>query len=279
LKAVQYILAGMKQGYYIKTPVCEPYFNMAADEWLFEKLRLNSKNIAAFLRIYSWSSPGITIGYNQTLSKAVDFDKLENNIPVIRRITGGRAIYHDQSEITFSLSLNLEILPESGRLLKESNRLVSEAVFEALEPVGLDMVIAKESSPSMSFGPDKTGSACFESHTKYEIKTGRDKIAAGAQRIIGNYLIHQGSLKVNGVSDCAAIGQVGSVFPGAAKSDDMKRGKRITIENILPGLVDGLSRGLRVDFKQEDVSPLGIAEYQHFLENFIENSLTKRYFG
>ena len=60
-------------------------WNMAVDEFLL----YNCKEPT--LRIYGWSKPCISIGYFQNIDE-VDYKKCnENNVDVVRRITGGGA--------------------------------------------------------------------------------------------------------------------------------------------------------------------------------------------
>ncbi len=93
----------MSKGLFIYTPSRDPFLNMAMDEWLFDEVCHGLLADSAILRIYSWSVPAITIGYNQDQNKAVDWGLHRSDTPVIRRITGGRGIFHESTEITFSL--------------------------------------------------------------------------------------------------------------------------------------------------------------------------------
>ena len=72
-------------------------FNMALDSFLLEH-----PPDLPLLRFYSWSPSAITIGYNQR-SLYFNKEKCEQlGIDVIRRPTGGRAVYHNK-EITYSV--------------------------------------------------------------------------------------------------------------------------------------------------------------------------------
>ena len=82
---------------------CDPYENMAADEWLMEQAFSRPGYVA--LRLYTWNAGAITFGYNQDVDRAVDYSAL-NGTPLIRRITGGRALYHDPSELTYAIVVN-----------------------------------------------------------------------------------------------------------------------------------------------------------------------------
>lgn len=66
--------------------------NMATDEMLLSSAK------EPILRIYDWQEPTISIGRLQKISD------IQHIIPVIRRPTGGRAVYHDSTtEITYAI--------------------------------------------------------------------------------------------------------------------------------------------------------------------------------
>jgi len=200
----------VRTGEYYITPQGEPEFNMEFDNWLYQTVQEDKNCGSVILRLYSWSRPAITVGYNQDLNKVINWQILDNTIPVIRRITGGRAIYHDQSEITFSLTANLEIFPEAMRSISKTNQLISEAVVEVLAESGVISEWMSSSDPSFGRPTGKMAKSCFNSFSRFEIFSEGYKIVAGAQRRKGRFFIHQGSIKLNGISDCPAIGQKGT---------------------------------------------------------------------
>ncbi|HHI02484.1 MAG: hypothetical protein DRP51_07530 [Candidatus Zixiibacteriota bacterium] len=194
-------------GVYYYNPESEPFFNMAFDNWLFEKIQNDKAFPRVVFRLYGWERPAITLGYNQDANKVVDFNKLDESVPVIRRITGGRAIFHDETEITFSLTADLRIFPEESRSLSKTNRLVSKSIVKVLNSIGVTSDWARKSDRSFSSSVTSRTKSCFNSYSRYEIFSQKGKIVAGAQRRKGNYFIHQGSIKINGISECPAIGQ------------------------------------------------------------------------
>ncbi len=85
---------------YIKNSSTNPYFNLAAEEYI-----LKEKNDECFML---WrNEPCIVIGKNQnTLSEInVDYVK-ENDITVVRRLSGGGAVFHDLGNINFTFIVN-----------------------------------------------------------------------------------------------------------------------------------------------------------------------------
>lgn len=77
-------------------------FNMAMDEALLE---LGAAKDACVCRIYLWSEPTVTLGYFQ--AKQEEQISPFPDLPVVRRLSGGGAILHDQ-EMTYSCVLPAE---------------------------------------------------------------------------------------------------------------------------------------------------------------------------
>lgn len=78
----------------------EPAFNLACEEYYFHQKKENY--------ILLWrNSPAIIIGRNQNAYAELDMDYVrDNSIPVIRRLTGGGAVYHDLGNLNFTFIAN-----------------------------------------------------------------------------------------------------------------------------------------------------------------------------
>ncbi len=74
----------------------EPYFNLAAEEYLLE----HAEDSVFML----WcNSPAVVIGKNQNAFAEVNTEFTEaNGIPVVRRLTGGGAVFHDPGNVNFT---------------------------------------------------------------------------------------------------------------------------------------------------------------------------------
>ena len=108
---------------------------MAVDEAVLEAVSAGVQ--LPTLRLYGWSPSAVTIGYFQSLHEEIDAAVCKNNaVPVIRRITGGGAVYHDK-EITYSF-----IIPEQhGLIVKDIlayYKQISQGVIEGLKEFGLN---------------------------------------------------------------------------------------------------------------------------------------------
>jgi len=77
----------------------DPFFNIAVDEYLL-------KNRKEDFLVISVNTPSVIIGKHQVAHREADtFFAEQNNIPGIRRISGGGAVFHDEGNLNFSFIL------------------------------------------------------------------------------------------------------------------------------------------------------------------------------
>lgn len=80
----------------IHRPETDPYFNLAAEEYILKKANVNTFMV--------WrNEPSVIIGKHQNRSREINHAFIDSNrIPIIRRITGGGTVYQDPGNINFS---------------------------------------------------------------------------------------------------------------------------------------------------------------------------------
>lgn len=109
--------------YILKTH--DPYYNLAVEEYLFS----HTEDDIFML----WQNePCVVMGINQNAYAEINIDKAKkNNIKIVRRITGGGAVYHDLGNVnyTFISSHN------SGKGLDFA--YFTKPIIEALESIGV----------------------------------------------------------------------------------------------------------------------------------------------
>lgn len=84
---------------YITNLSNDPHYNLAFEEFCFKNLPEGEDYV--FLWI---NGPAIIVGKNQNTVEEINQEFVkENNIKVVRRITGGGAVYHDLGNLNFSI--------------------------------------------------------------------------------------------------------------------------------------------------------------------------------
>lgn len=123
----------------LKTGHQSAAFNMALDEVIAEAVASGESDPC--LRLYGWQPAAVSIGYFQSLAAEVDEAKCEElGVDVIRRQTGGGAVFHDQ-EVTYSMHvpLNSGIIPKE---ILPSYEKISQGIILGLAELGLNAEFA-----------------------------------------------------------------------------------------------------------------------------------------
>jgi len=85
---------------YIDNERTNPYWNLALEEYLL-------KNSTQEFFILWRNAPSIIIGRNQNTTLEINIEYVrEHSIPVVRRLTGGGAVFHDLGNLNYTLIVN-----------------------------------------------------------------------------------------------------------------------------------------------------------------------------
>ena len=137
-------------------------------------------------RLYGWSPACISLGRNQK-DNFIDKKFLNSkNIDVVRRLTGGRALLHD-NEITYSYICPVSIL-ENGENVTDSYKEISKILVDGFKKLNIEL----------DFGGIKK----YKGHIDYcmLISTGADlcykskKLIGSAQFRKNGYILQHGSI-------------------------------------------------------------------------------------
>ena len=207
------------------------YHNMAVDEAML--LSYSHLKIPT-LRIYGWSNPFITLGYNQN---PCDVLGLKRDIPFVRRITGGSAILHD-NEITYSIICSADDLDLPNNV-KESFRIICNFLKEFYRRLNIRAEFAKDVFSGLK---GKYGNFCFSNFQHFDILIEGRKIGGNAQCRRKNFIFQHGSIpqEIN-------FNEVKTQIKGAENSEE----KATSLKDILPKSLDfdSLSSLLSLSFE------------------------------
>ncbi len=153
--------------------------NMQIDSDLLESAIQKSAAEPIF-RLYGWAPKCISLGRNQK------GDFLDGKIDFVRRLTGGRALLHDD-EVTYSYITPASIIP-NGETITESYKYISGILIDFFKTLGV----------RLNFGENKKVSTHFDYCML--LSTGADvcfedkKIIGSAQFRKNGYILQHGSI-------------------------------------------------------------------------------------
>jgi lipoate-protein ligase A len=147
---------------------------MKYDERLAQSLVASDR--PSVVRFYGWNPPAISLGWHQDIGD-IDLEKCaEAGIDVVRRPTGGRAIFHSD-EVTYSV-----VMVASQKSVLSVYQDVSEALVGGLRTLGANVALEKSQPHFPSLYRSSSAVACFASAGRYEIQIDGRKLAGSAQR-------------------------------------------------------------------------------------------------
>ena len=165
---------------FINSGYNDAYTNMAIDEAILTYCKIPT------LRVYQWRPAAISVGYSQNANKEINIEKCnENNIDIVRRITGGKAVFHDK-EITYNFILPENVL-KLPRNVTESYKIIAQALVFTFKKIGINVEIKKQ--PERNATP-----ICFNSSNWYELIANNKKISGSAQRRLNGKILQHGPL-------------------------------------------------------------------------------------
>lgn len=231
-------------------------YNMKFDIRLAEEC----KDDEIFFRLYQWQPYAISLGANQSFEDINTTKTARDGIDIVKRPTGGRAIFHSE-EITYSVVFPLSF----GLSPKEIYKSVSEALIKGLRIYDekLYETMLESNQPNFSeILKTNSGSICFASTAKNEVKYSGKKLIGSAQKKMKGVVLQHGSI-LCGTKHRELINYLNlSEHNKEVLSEEIIR-KTIEIETILNEKVDykrlrncltlGFEKHFDINFEKETV--------------------------
>lgn len=144
----------------------DPKLNLAVEEYILKHLNVEHEDYFLFYI----NGPSIIIGKNQNTSEEVNLKYIEENgIDVVRRLSGGGAVYHDEGNLNFSF-----ITKDDGNSFNNYKKF-TQPIVDALKQLGVEAKL--------------TG--------RNDIQVGERKISGNAQFTTRGRMFSHGTLMFN----------------------------------------------------------------------------------
>lgn len=144
------------------------------------------------LRLYRWNPYCISLGANQSIEE-INLDKANSdNLDVVKRPTGGRAILHSE-ELTYSVVFPVEINYSAKAIYNEIN-LALKTGLSIYDSRLQTLELENEQVDFKNFYKEDISKICFAVSSKSEINYRNKKLVGSAQRKIGKVVLQHGSI-------------------------------------------------------------------------------------
>lgn len=191
---------------YIVNKSNKPDYNIALEEYCFKKLKQYDKIFILWI-----NEPAIIVGKNQNTIEEVNTEYVkQNNIHVVRRISGGGAVYHDHN------NLNYTIISNEDKGADFDFKTFSQPVVDTLADLGVKA--------------EFTG--------RNDIVIDDMKICGNAQAYLKGRVMHHGCLLFD--TDLSVLSKALEQPKDVIKSRGVKS-VRSAVSNILPHLPEKIS--------------------------------------
>jgi len=227
----------------------DPSLNMGIDYAIWDSAR--REKCPPTLRFYLWEPSSVSLGYNQSPEKVINvkFCK-EHNIPIVRRPTGGSAIFHD-IELTYSFSSHINSFSSFSSPLS-SYISICKGLKKGIEEFGIKLEIRGYSDGKE---PSFTEKACFVLSSRHDVICRGKKIIGSAQKRDKISFLQHGSILV-GIrenlwmeifSRKVDFGKVGSL------NEFLK--EKIMPEMLVQSIKRGFEEYFRIELSESSLTP------------------------
>jgi lipoate---protein ligase len=189
----------------IRHNITDPFFNLAAEEYFLRESKQE------YFLLYL-NEPSVIIGKHQNAYAEINYAFIrKNNIKVVRRISGGGAVWHDQGNLNFTFIGN----GKEGELV--NFRKYMQQVIDFLNEFGLD--------------------ASFQGKNSLAIHG--FKVSGNAEHVYKNRILHHGTLLFN--TNLESLEEALRVNPGKYFDRSVK-----SIRSKTTNIIDHLNNGINI---------------------------------
>lgn len=201
---------------------------MATDQALLDDV--DRRGDSAYLRMYRWSPPCLSFGRNEPALSRYDRLEIERlGLDVVRRPTGGRAVWHDD-EVTYAVAAPVAAFG----CLRDSYRAIHHRLARALRTLGANATLATAGTRPATL----SAGACFAQPVGGEVLIGGRKVVGSAQVRQGNAFLQHGSILLGGSQEIVArIGRRPMAAPGASSLSEAL-GRRVELLEVAGAIAD-----------------------------------------
>ena len=231
----------------------DPRINLAIEEYALKNLDINETYLLFYI-----NEPSIIIGKNQNTIEEINTEYVEKNgIHVVRRLSGGGAVYHDLGNLNFSF-----ITKDDGESF-HNFRKFTEPVVEALKKLGVNAELSGRNDLTVE-GRKISGNAQFSTKGRM-FSHGTLMLDSEIENVVSALRVKKDKIESKGIKSIRS--RVANISEFLEESISMEQFRSLLLEYIFGGANQIIEYKL-TDEDWEKINQLSQERYQNWDWNY-----------
>ncbi|PLS18811.1 lipoate--protein ligase [Bacillus sp. M6-12] len=233
--------------------ITDPRINLAIEEYALKYLDINETYLLFYI-----NEPSIIIGKNQNTIEEINTEYVEQNgIKVVRRLSGGGAVYHDLGNLNFSF-----ITKDDGNSFHNFQKF-TEPVTEALKKLGVNAELSGRND-ILAEGRKISGNAQFSTKGRM-FSHGTLMLNSELDNVVSALKVKKDKIESKGIKSIRS--RVANISEFMKEPITMEEFRKLLLRNIFEAS-DGIPEYVLTDGDWEKIHKLSMERYQNWDWNY-----------
>ncbi|MBM7653745.1 lipoate--protein ligase [Neobacillus cucumis] len=233
--------------------ITDPRINLAIEEYALKNLDINETYLLFYI-----NEPSIIIGKNQNTIEEINTDYVEKNgIHVVRRLSGGGAVYHDLGNLNFSF-----ITKDDGESF-HNFRKFTEPVVDALQKLGVNAMLSGRNDLEVG-GRKISGNAQFSTKGRM-FSHGTLMLNSELENVVSALKVKKDKIESKGIKSVRS--RVANLSEFLTEQISIEEFRSLLLKNIFDGQ-DSIPEYVLTEEDWEKINQLSKERYQNWEWNY-----------
>ncbi|PFO04304.1 lipoate--protein ligase [Bacillus sp. AFS076308] len=233
--------------------ITDPRINLAIEEYALKNLDINETYLLFYI-----NEPSIIIGKNQNTIEEINTDYVDRNgIHVVRRLSGGGAVYHDLGNLNFSF-----ITKDDGESF-HNFRKFTEPVVEALQKLGVNAMLSGRNDLEVE-GRKISGNAQFSTKGRM-FSHGTLMLNSEIENVVSALKVKKDKIESKGIKSVRS--RVANISEFLTEKISIEEFRSLLLKNIFGGQ-DEIPEYILTEEDWEKIHQLSKERYQNWDWNY-----------
>ncbi|MGA9227322.1 MAG: lipoate--protein ligase [Mesobacillus sp.] len=233
--------------------ITDPRINLAIEEYALKNLDINETYLLFYI-----NEPSIIIGKNQNTIEEINTEYVEKNgIHVVRRLSGGGAVYHDLGNLNFSF-----ITKDDGESF-HNFRKFTEPVVNALRKLGVDAELSGRND-LLAEGRKISGNAQFSTRGRM-FSHGTLLFDSEIESVVSALNVKKDKIESKGIKSIRS--RVANISEFLSEKKTIEEFRSLLLKNIFEGMEE-IPEYILTEKDWENIHELSKERYQNWDWNY-----------